>query len=70
MKTTTKPSGRVTYTNPNVLKGAPMEGVLDYLPEGPTVFMPDERHHAALVAGSYEPEAGFFLKGATVTPIA
>jgi hypothetical protein len=34
------------------------------------VFLPVERHHAALVAAFLEPEAGLFLKGASVAPIA
>lgn len=72
MPTTTKPQDgdRVTFTHPKVLKGKTMQGVIerdDF--EGMLVFMPDEAHHPELVAAFFMPEAGLFLKGATVATI-
>lgn len=67
MSTKPQAGDRVKYSHPKVLKGKEILGKLEEDSfEGMTVFMPDEVHHASLVAAFFEPEAGLYLKGARI----
>ena len=68
---TLPPPRRVTYSHPSLPLCGTMAGEerwdgweLEFL------FFPDEVHHAQLLSKyGYEPEAGLFLEGATVSPL-
>lgn len=62
---------RVTFTHPSMPKLPPMSGVIEWDDwEGCGMFYPDAPHHATLLSlYGYEPEAGLYLDGATVTPL-
>lgn len=61
---------RVTYVHPSLPGCGPMTGVVAVDEWGGCeTFFPDPQHHASLLSlYGYEPEAGLFLEGATVTP--
>lgn len=62
---------RVTYVHPSLPGCGPMTGVVAVDEWGGCeTFFPDPQHHASLLSlYGYEPEAGLFLEGATVTPL-
>ena len=61
---------RVTYVHPSLPGCGPMTGIVAVDEWGGCeTFFPDPQHHASLLSlYGYEPEAGLFLEGATVTP--
>ena len=66
-----KNGDRVTFSHPELPKLGTMQGVLEYdAYQGGLLFMPDEKHHdACYKLYGYEPEAGFFVDGATITVV-
>lgn len=65
------PPRRVTYTHPSMPQLPPMTGRVEVDEwEGCETFFPDPEHGDALLSlYGYEPEAGLYLEGATVTPL-
>jgi hypothetical protein len=67
----TTPPRRVTYAHPDLPLCGAMTGVVAVDEWGGCeTFFPDPPHHGDLLSlYGYEPEAGLYLDGATVTPL-